>query len=124
MPIQKGYPAVNEETKEEKHELNRYVLLHEQILQLLEAKKIKPGEGFLLALVDGFCNHHTGQNCFASNTYLAKRIGLSVKRVEAMLGKLRKQELIKSKGGRFGEKRELWTCLTNSRSLGNEGPCP
>ena len=93
---------------EEHHELYaRFIAIPVQVLELLENGTISSGDALLLGLLDGFCNHSQGKQCYASNQYLAKRMGVSVKRIEGCLCQLRKLDLIESNGGGRHSKRGL-----------------
>ena len=102
---QARYDLSDTDEREPEGIYSRYISLPIQVLSLLETKTISPREAILLGLVDGFCNHSKGLLCFASNRYLAKRLGCTPSQVQTMLGKLRKIGLIESINDVGGESR-------------------
>jgi DNA-binding MarR family transcriptional regulator len=92
----------------EQHELYaRYISIPLPVLDLLESKTISPREALLLGLIDGYCNHSRRMACFASNRYLARRLGCTESQVKTMLTAFYKLGLVQSKDIKTDAKNEF-----------------
>jgi DNA-binding Lrp family transcriptional regulator len=96
----------------------RGVWLPAEILQALEAGKVNTREVMLLCVVEALVTPERG--CFASNGYLAKRLGCSGETVRRQLQRLEKIGLVK-RTTRNGWRREIetaWSRLTPHKTVG------
>jgi biotin operon repressor len=64
-----------------------------EILTLIESGDISCQESILLLLIDSLVNA-TGEDCYASNAYFAKKLDISKTRITRMISKLKKMGLI------------------------------
>jgi len=76
------------------------------ITEFLETREMTCVDVVLWAMLHSFSKKEEG--CFASNAWLAERIGVSVRRVEQIVSKLKKLGVIKAT--KKGSRRRLHTC--------------
>jgi hypothetical protein len=96
----------------------RGVWLPAEILLALEAGKINAREIILLAMVDALVTPARG--CWASNTYLGKRLGASPETVRRMLARLEGLGYLR-RSQQKGQRREIetaWSRLTPHKTVG------
>jgi Helix-turn-helix domain len=79
-----------------------------EVFALVTRRLISHSEGWLLLIVDSFVKH-TGKDCFASNTYLAKIMGMEKRQVTSLITHLKKEGLLLQTGF-DGRRRLLCTC--------------
>lgn len=81
------------------------------LMDMIADKKVSLPGAVLLMLVDSLCRHG-GKDCWASNEYLGKRLGLSGERVRKIISELRKSGLL-IQTGFDGRSRFLSTAWSN-----------
>lgn len=82
-----------------------------EVFHLVETKQLTPSEAFLLLIVDNFVEYG-GEDCYASNEFLAEKLGVGTRMVQLNLAKLRKLGLLVITGF-DGRKRFLCTTWSN-----------
>lgn len=101
----------------------RGVWIPPEIFQKVESKELSIKEAWLLAVIDSLV-HPNGSDCFASNKYLANRLGLSEERIRKMISNLKKQKLLIQTAfdGRKRYLRTVWSTLEMTGQTGQKRP--
>jgi len=65
-----------------------------EIFYMVEDSVITRNEAWLLLTIDSLCNRKTGEDCFASNEWLANRCGITARNVQKALVNLKELGLV------------------------------
>jgi len=79
------------------HPYFRGCWMRPEIFELIEAQTITCKEAILLMVIDSLVNI-SGKDCYASNGYLGKYIGVEDRQVQRMIAKLKELELVQQTG--------------------------